>query len=145
LAKLSELDYRPKPIEADFLGNASAYPVTGTHEGHEIRAEGLMRKDAEGKPYPTKLGVHGTHVAVDWEACIADGQCTDVCPVNVFGWFLRGDGEGGTGKDVKVANGSDKWNQYRTDKSDPIREADCIFCMACETTCPTLAIKITPK
>jgi NAD-dependent dihydropyrimidine dehydrogenase PreA subunit len=34
---------------------------------------------------------------------------------------------------------------YRTDKADPIREGDCIFCMACETVCPTVAIKITPK
>ncbi|HME19744.1 MAG TPA: 4Fe-4S binding protein [Nitrososphaerales archaeon] len=24
-----------------------------------------------------------------------------------------------------------------------MREADCIFCMACETSCPTQSIKIT--
>ena len=29
-----------------------------------------------------------------------------------------------------------------TDKSDPIREKDCIWCMACVTVCPTKAIKV---
>mgnify|MGYP006269788523 CR=1 FL=1 len=29
-------------------------------------------------------------------------------------------------------------------KSDAIRESDCIDCMACETACPTKAIKINP-
>jgi ferredoxin len=29
-----------------------------------------------------------------------------------------------------------------TDKSDPIRESDCIWCMACVTVCPTQAIKV---
>ena len=29
-----------------------------------------------------------------------------------------------------------------TDKSDPVRESDCIWCMACVTVCPTTAIKV---
>jgi ferredoxin len=29
-----------------------------------------------------------------------------------------------------------------TDKSDPIREHDCIWCMACVSVCPTQAIKV---
>ena len=29
-----------------------------------------------------------------------------------------------------------------TDKSDPVREHDCIWCMACVTVCPTQAIKV---
>jgi NAD-dependent dihydropyrimidine dehydrogenase PreA subunit len=145
MVELSELDYKPKPIDGYFLSRPNDYPVTGVHEGHEVRSEGIQRNDANGNPYPTKFGIHGTNVAVDWEACIADGQCSDVCPVNVFGWFLRGDGQGGSGNDVKVEKDSDNWNMYRTDKIDPIREADCIFCMACETVCPTVSIKITPK
>lgn len=101
--------------------------------------------DANGSPNPTTFGIHGTNVAIDWDTCIADGQCTDVCPVNVFAWFLRGDGQGGSGNDVKIEKGSEQWNSYRTDKIDPLREGDCIFCMACETVCPVVAIKITPK
>ena len=56
--------------------------------------------DAEGKPNPTKLGIHGTKVAVDWEACIADGACMDVCPVSLFEWELN-QGQSGTGNDKK--------------------------------------------
>ena len=29
-----------------------------------------------------------------------------------------------------------------TDKSDPVREHDGIWCMACVTVCPTQAIKV---
>lgn len=28
------------------------------------------------------------------------------------------------------------------EKSDPVREEDCIFCMACVTACPTQAISV---
>ena len=98
--------------------------------------------DGDGKPYPTVQGIHGTAVAVDWENCTADGVCMDVCPVFVFEWLLNS-GQAGTGKDKVLEAGSEEYNQYRTDKSEPIREADCIFCMACETSCPTQCIKIT--
>ena len=145
MVDVSTLDYKPKPIDPDFLNKPSEYPVTGTHENHQVRAEGIQRTDANGAPYPTQFGIHGTNVAVDWETCVADGQCSDVCPVNVFGWFLKGTGQGGSGNDVKIEKGTEQWEQFRTDKIDPIRESDCIFCMACETVCPVNAIKITPK
>jgi NAD-dependent dihydropyrimidine dehydrogenase PreA subunit len=145
MVELSALDYKPAPIDGDFLSKSSQFPVTGTHEGHDVFAQGMQRMDANGTPYPTQYGIHGRNVAVDWESCIADGQCSDVCPVNVFGWAIKGDGQGGSGNDTKIEQGSDLWNQWRTDKIDPIRESDCIFCMACETVCPTVSIKITPK
>lgn len=30
------------------------------------------------------LGVHGMMVALDWDSCIADGACIEVCPVQVY-------------------------------------------------------------
>ncbi len=138
-----EVDYAPKPIDPDFMNKPDEYPETGTHNNHKILGEGVQRTDANGNPYPTKLGIHGTHVAVDWEACIADGVCMDVCPVDVFEWDFN-PGKKGTGNDLIMEKGSDQYNQYRTDKSEPIRESDCIDCMACETACPTKAIKINP-
>ena len=32
------------------------------------------------------IGVHGTMVAVDWDACYADGSCIEVCPVKLYEW-----------------------------------------------------------
>jgi NAD-dependent dihydropyrimidine dehydrogenase PreA subunit len=40
----------------------------------------------EVKP-PEKLGIHGTNVAVDFDACDGDGTCINLCPVSVFEWF----------------------------------------------------------
>ena len=41
------------------------------------------------------------------------------------------------------ANSTDKEERKDyTDKSDPIREHDCIWCMACFSVCPTQAIKV---
>jgi len=137
-----EVDYKSKAIDPEFLNKPAEYPVTGEHNGHKILGEGGERPDADGKPYPTKHGIHGSHVAVDWESCVADGACMDVCPVDVFEWLLN-PGAKGTGNDKVLAPGSDEWNTYRTDKCDPIRESDCIDCMACETACPVLAVKIT--
>ncbi len=135
------VDYKPKPIDPDFLEKEDEFPVSGEHDGHTVRSEGLGRLDNEGKTYPTKLGIHGTHVAVDFEACIADGVCMDVCPVDVFEWLLN-PGNYGTGNDKVITDDANLYGQYRTDKSDPIREEDCIDCMACEAQCPTQAIKI---
>ena len=73
---------------------------------------------------PTKLGIHGSIVAVDFDLCIADGVCLDVCPVSVFEWVETPD------------------HPASTKKADPTRESDCIFCMACEVQCPPVAIKI---
>jgi NAD-dependent dihydropyrimidine dehydrogenase PreA subunit len=93
------------------------------------------------------LGVHGTMVAVDWDSCYADGACIEACPVQVFQWYR-------TEQDVpaiELQNGTSAGegeNSLRdgrkdyTDKSDPIREHDCIWCMACVSVCPPQAIKV---
>jgi len=137
-----EVGYKSAPIDPSFLSKPDQFPVTGEHNGHKVRAQGMSRMDGEGKPYPTTNGIHGTQVAVDWESCVADGVCMDVCPVFVFEWDLN-PGQAGTGKDKVVEQGTPEWDQYRSDKSEPVREMDCIFCMACETSYPTLSIKIT--
>jgi len=92
------------------------------------------------------LGVSGTMVAVDWDSCVADGACIEACPVQVFQWYRTEkdisakdvvgqtfDGSGSTEKDQRA--------DY-TDKADPIREHDCIWCMACVSVCPPQAIKV---
>lgn len=92
------------------------------------------------------LGVSGTMVAVDWDSCVADGACIEACPVQVFQWYrtekdiaankLDGETFEGTGSSVK-----EERKDY-TDKADPIREHDCIWCMACVSVCPPQAIKV---
>lgn len=76
------------------------------------------------------LGIHGTYVAVDHDDCTGEGTCLSVCPVTVFEWQKN---PGKSGQDERL--------DY-TDKSDPARESDCIFCMACVTACPTQAISV---
>ena len=68
------------------------------------------------------LGIYGTDVAVDFDLCVGDGACIDVCPVNVFDWQ-------GEGKDKKAM---------------PTLERDCIYCFGCEAVCPKFAIRVTP-
>lgn len=69
-------------------------------------------------------GIFGTDVAVDFDLCVGDGACIEVCPVNVFDWH---------------EDGPDR-------KALPTRERDCIYCLGCETVCPKFAIRITrPK
>ena len=75
---------------------------------------------------PTKLGIDGTSVAVDFDLCVGDGACIEACPVNVYEWL-----------DTKGHPLSEK-------KAAPVREPDCIACLACESVCPPKAIKITP-
>ena len=93
------------------------------------------------------LGVHGTMVAVDWDSCYADGACIEACPVQVFQWYrtendvpasemINATSEGTGEQSLK-----DGRKDY-TDKSDPIREHDCIWCMACVSVCPPQAIKV---
>ena len=92
------------------------------------------------------LGISGTMVAVDWDSCIADGACIEACPVQVFQWYrtekdihakdIVGQTFEGTGSTEK-----DQRTDY-TDKADPIREHDCIWCMACVSVCPPQAIKV---
>ena len=92
------------------------------------------------------LGVSGTMVAVDWDSCVADGACIEACPVQVFQWYR-------TEKDIAAKDvvsqtfagtGSDNKDERKdlTDKADPIREHDCIWCMACVSVCPPQAIKV---
>ena len=92
------------------------------------------------------LGVSGTMVAVDWDSCVADGACIEACPVQVFQWY-RTEKDipakdvvdqifTGTGSDIKDGR------KDLTDKADPIREHDCIWCMACVSVCPPAAIKV---
>ena len=57
-----------------------------------------------------------TKPIVDEKKCTGEGTCVQVCPVNVF----------------EIKNG----------KSVPVRAKDCIGCRACETSCPTKAIKV---
>jgi NAD-dependent dihydropyrimidine dehydrogenase PreA subunit len=62
-------------------------------------------------------------VKVDWEKCDGDGVCADVCPVEVF--------------EIQ------KLDEYPdNEKSVPVREEECILCMACVTSCPTEAITV---
>lgn len=70
----------------------------------------------------SKLGIYGTDVAVDFDLCVGDGACIDVCPVGVFEWY-------GEGKEKKAM---------------PTLERDCIFCFGCEAVCPKFAIRVTP-
>jgi len=95
-------------------------PKIGEHQGHEVWGP---------EEKPGKLGIHGTWVAVDFDICNADGSCLDACPVpgNVFDWFQT------------------PGNPVSEKKADPAREEACIFCMACESVCPVLAIKVTTK
>ncbi len=58
-----------------------------------------------------------------------------------FEWALN-PGKKGSGNDLWPLSG-ELYEKYRADKSDPVREQDCIFCMVCEAACPVKAIKIT--
>lgn len=100
------------PIDPDFQKNRT---IVGTHKGHAVW--GPVEP-------PTKLGIHGTNVAVDWDICEGCGTCIDVCPVSLYEWA-----------DTPGHPTSER-------KSDPVREVECIQCLACETQCPVQAIKI---
>ena len=93
-----------------------------------------------------KLGISGTMVANDWDSCVADGACIEACPVQIFQWYR-------TEKDISgikainetfVGTGSTvKEERFDfTDKADPIREHDCIWCMACVSVCPAQAVLV---
>jgi NAD-dependent dihydropyrimidine dehydrogenase PreA subunit len=62
-------------------------------------------------------------VKVDYEKCDGDGVCVDVCPVLVF-------------ELQKLPEYPDN------EKSVPVREDECILCMACVASCPTEAITV---
>ena len=71
-------------------------------------------------------GIYGTDVAVDFDLCVGDGACIEVCPVNVFDWHSVGE-------------------QQEDRKAMPIRERDCIYCFGCEAVCPKSAIRVTKQ
>lgn len=73
---------------------------------------------------PETLGIHGTHVAVDFDICDADGACLQNCPVDVFDWTET------------------PGHPTSERKADPAREADCIDCMLCVDVCPVDAIDV---
>ncbi len=103
-----------KGIDVNFR---STRQIVEDHEGHHVW--GPINA-------PGLLGIHGTMVAVDFDTCIADGACIEACPVNVFEWLET------------------LGHPLSEKKPDPAREPECIACLACETVCPTVAIKITP-
>jgi NAD-dependent dihydropyrimidine dehydrogenase PreA subunit len=149
------------PIDAEFPKN---HQVIGKHVNndagrhHFIWGPGRLADAAENEEvksaYQTRgeeqvpLGVHGTMVAVDWDSCVADGACIEACPVQVFQWYRTDNNtpaanmmtnaieSSGTGSSVKEER------LDLTDKADPIREHDCIWCMACVSVCPPNAIKV---
>lgn len=93
------------------------------------------------------LGIHGTMVAVDWDSCIADGSCIQACPVQVFEWYRTDEDRPAIDMANTTSPGAgekrDKEGRLDySDKSDPIRERDCIWCMACVSVCPTQSIKV---
>lgn len=141
---MENLDFFPKPIDENFYYIEEEYPITSIHKNHKVRAEGKVRMDKKGNPYPTRLGIHGTNVAVDWDSCIANGSCMDACPMGGFEWFLN-EGQMGKGNDLALEEGSELWMRYRSDKSDPIGAAECIFCNACVVACPTGAISVAKR
>jgi len=69
----------------------------------------------------SSLGIYGTNVAVDFDLCVGDGACVEVCPVNVFEWQ-------GSGIERKPL---------------PSKESDCIYCLGCEAVCPKFAIRVS--
>jgi len=101
-------------IDPNFEDNRE---VAGEHEGHNVWGP---------VDEPETLGIHGTHVAVDFDICIADGACLEDCPVDVFVWT-----------DTPGHPESDE-------KADPAAEAQCIDCMLCVDVCPVDAIDVDP-
>ena len=75
----------------------------------------------EWKKESSNFGIFGTDVAVDFDLCVGDGACIEVCPVNVFDWQ-------GAGANRKALSK---------------RERDCIYCIGCEAVCPKFAIRVT--
>ncbi|MFB6133163.1 MAG: ferredoxin family protein [Halanaeroarchaeum sp.] len=92
-----------------------AREVVGEHEGHPIWGP---------VDEPERLGIHGSHVAVDFDVCIADGDCLQDCPVDVFEWTET------------------PGHPESERKADPAREEACIDCMLCVEVCPVNAIDV---
>jgi len=63
-------------------------------------------------------------VVVDHKKCTGEATCVNVCPVNVF----------------ELQNLPEYPN---SPKAVPVREADCIQCLACVASCPESAITVS--
>ena len=93
------------------------------------------------------LGVHGAMVVVDWDSCYADRACIEACPVQVYQWYRTEQYVPAIEMQNATSEGSSE-NSLRdgrkddTDKSDPIREDDFIWWMACVSTYPRQAVKV---
>jgi NAD-dependent dihydropyrimidine dehydrogenase PreA subunit len=148
------------PIDPDFPTNNQVIGKIKMSDGehyHFLWGPGSLKEASENsevkEAFEAKgeevgpLGISGTMVAVDWDSCVADGACIEACPVQVFQWYrteqdvpaieVANATSAGTGED----HDREGRNDY-TDKSDPIREHDCIWCMACVSVCPPQAIKV---
>ena len=148
------------PIQEDFChdGKKTVGKITHSESGnfHWVwESQGLVEASKDKKVLADykkhkekmeKLGISGTMVANDWDSCVADGACIEACPVQIFQWYR-------TEKDISgkkainetfVGTGSTvKEERFDfTDKADPIREHDCIWCMACVSVCPPLAVLV---
>lgn len=99
-------------IDPDFH---EARERVGTHEGHDVWGP---------VDEPERLGIHGTHVAVDFDVCDGSGDCLEHCPVDVFAWV-----------DTPGHPASER-------KADPAAEDACIDCMLCVDVCPVDAIDV---
>ncbi len=58
----------------------------------------------------------GFKVTVDKDKCVGDGECVDVCPVDVY----------------EMVDG----------KADPVNEDECLGCESCVEVCETNAITV---
>jgi len=100
----------------------------------------VEREIYEGEVHNLEVAECNSYVAEGMTVhnCIADGICLQVCPVDVFNWMDPNTNEMKKQGEITPEKNS-QW------KADPTREKDCIFCMACESTCPVNAIKITQE
>ncbi len=96
------------PIDPTFK---TTWIQSGTHQGHAVW-----------QSPKAKLGIHGTRVAVDFDACTGCLKCINVCPEDVF----------------------IQWNEKpHHPKADPVHEVACLECLACELVCPVDAVLVT--
>ena len=112
---------KPGPIDVEYKSHMRPSSPFTTGDGNKIKTWGRVGTDN------ARLGVWGEFVSVDYDICIADGACIDACPVGVYEWF-----------DTPGHPASEK-------KPLMSGEADCINCLACESACPPVAIKIFEK
>ena len=128
-------DGAPAPvaeIAVEVPEGAKPGPIDVEYKSHMPASDGYKVKDSDYtiKTWGRKgtdnavMGVWGEFVSVDFDICVADGACIDACPVDVYEWFDT-PGNAASGKKPLMS-----------------KEADCIFCLACEGVCPPKAIKI---